>query len=623
MRRLKLALIGLGVLALAVFALVAQAPAQDAFSPTAPMATPRATHRATLLTWGPNAGKVLVVGGQDGITVLASAELYDPATGMWSSTGSLGTPRSNTFTATVLPSGKVLVAGGRTTGSVDTATAELYDPGTGMWAPTGSLIGGERRAHIAVLLPNGKVLVAGGEVHPPDITLATAELYDPATGTWSSTGSLSVSRTGATAVLLPNGKVLVAGGVSGGCCGTGFFTNTAELYDPETGSWTPTGNMATARSFSNYERAKLLPNGKVLVAGEQTTGNVMLATAELYDPVTGTWSFTGSMATPRQQFSTTLLPNGRVLVAGGDDNVATLYASAEVYDPATGTWSSAGSLGTARSGHSATLLPNGEVLVAGGGDVVTPPHSTASAEVLAPSCNTPAGSNVRVTPVVGVSLTFSTVSAQGATSVTTSSTGPATPAGFSFGDPPTYYDIQTTAMFTGVVTVCIAYDPTRYIAPLRLFHYENNAWADVTMSNDTTNHVICGAVSSLSPFAVAGNAFFTFTGFFRPVENLPVFNALKAGAAVPVKFSLAGNQGLTIFSAGYPKSQTIACDPTAIVEGVDETITAGASSLSYDAATDQYVYVWKTSAAWANTCRQLVLKLSDGIEHRADFTFKK
>ncbi len=237
--------------------------------------------------------------------------------------------------------------------------------------------------------------------------------------------------------------------------------------------------------------------------------------------------------------------------------------------------------------------------------------------------NTAAGSNVTSATPNGVSATFETVSTPGITTVTVSGSGPAAPAGFSFGNPPTYYDIRTTASFTGVLKVCITYDPARYIAPLSLMHYENNAWADVTISNDTTNNVICGAVSSLSPFAVAGKVPFTFTGFFRPVENLPVFNALKAGSAVPVKFSLAGNQGLTIFEAGYPQSQTIACDPNAIVDGVDETVTAGASGLSYDAATDQYVYVWKTLAAWANTCRQFVLKLRDGTVHRVDFKFKK
>jgi len=115
---------------------------------------------------------------------------------------------------------------------------------------------------------------------------------------------------------------------------------------------------------------------------------------------------------------------------------------------------------------------------------------------------------------------------------------------------------------------------------------------------------------------------YTFTGFFSPVNNLPTVNSVNAGRAVPVKFSLGGDQGLDIFEAGYPRSQQIACDSTASVDGIEETVTAGGSSLSYDPASDQYTYVWKTDKAWAGTCRQLVLKLDDGTFHRANFKVK-
>ena len=115
---------------------------------------------------------------------------------------------------------------------------------------------------------------------------------------------------------------------------------------------------------------------------------------------------------------------------------------------------------------------------------------------------------------------------------------------------------------------------------------------------------------------------YNFTGFFRPVENLPVLNGLKAGSAVPIKFSLGGDQGLNVFATGYPKSQTIACDPNVLVLGIDETVTAGGSSLSYDATTTEYTYVWKTNSAWKNTCRQFVTVFKDGTIHRADFKFK-
>lgn len=115
---------------------------------------------------------------------------------------------------------------------------------------------------------------------------------------------------------------------------------------------------------------------------------------------------------------------------------------------------------------------------------------------------------------------------------------------------------------------------------------------------------------------------YTFAGFFQPVDNLPTLNLVNAGQAIPVKFSLSGDQGLNIFEAGYPKSQLITCDSTDTVDGIEETVTAGSSSLSYDASTDTYTYAWKTSKAWAGTCRQLVLKLNDGTFHRANFSFK-
>jgi hypothetical protein len=119
------------------------------------------------------------------------------------------------------------------------------------------------------------------------------------------------------------------------------------------------------------------------------------------------------------------------------------------------------------------------------------------------------------------------------------------------------------------------------------------------------------------------NTTFSFTGFFQPVDNLPTLNLLKAGQAVPVKFSLGGNQGLNIFAAGYPKSAVIPCDSTALLDGVEETVTAGGSTLTYDAGADQYVYVWKTDKSWgAGTCRQLIVRFTDGTSHYANFKLK-
>jgi len=115
---------------------------------------------------------------------------------------------------------------------------------------------------------------------------------------------------------------------------------------------------------------------------------------------------------------------------------------------------------------------------------------------------------------------------------------------------------------------------------------------------------------------------YDFSGFFQPVNNPPTMNSMKAGAAVPVKFSLGGDQGLDIFVTGYPKSLSIECSSTELVDGIEETVTAGSSGLSYDPTTDQYTYVWKTAKTWASTCRQLVLRLADGTYQRANFEFK-
>jgi probable HAF family extracellular repeat protein len=114
---------------------------------------------------------------------------------------------------------------------------------------------------------------------------------------------------------------------------------------------------------------------------------------------------------------------------------------------------------------------------------------------------------------------------------------------------------------------------------------------------------------------------FTFTGFFTPIQNLPVVNRVKAGQGVPVKFSLGGDQGLNIFAVGFPSSQQIACDGSAPIDEVETTVTAGGSSLSYDATTDVYSYIWKTESSWAGTCRSLSLRLIDGSEHTAHFRF--
>ena len=218
-----------------------------------------------------------------------------------------------------------------------------------------------RAAHTATLLPDGKVLVAGG-FGGDENSIATVEVFDPATNTFRSTGSMNSARASHTATLLPNGKVLIAGGYNGN------YLASAELYDPSTRTFTSAGSMVTARSG---HIATLLNDGKVLLAGGTGTGWTFLADAELYDPTTDTFVSTGSMTTARESHTATLLNDGRVLIAGGHKDrrsAITIYSSAEIYDPAKGSFSSTGNLTVKRHKHDAILLANGRVLIVGGTD---------------------------------------------------------------------------------------------------------------------------------------------------------------------------------------------------------------------------------------------------------------
>ena len=320
--------------------------------PTGTMGTPRHDHTTVRLL----DGRVLVAGGSgaNDEADLTFAELYDPDTGTWTATGNMVHPYAG-FPAILLRDGKVLV------GDVDDPTAdawitgaEVYDPESGTWSSTGRLFTTEGwlASTTATLLRDGKVLVAGEN---------GAKLYDPASATWSATGKMITPRHHHTATLLPDGKVLVAGGTDS----HDGEVYSAELYDPDSSSWTAIAD--TPRHGPPCRAGCPRGGGMATLLQDGTLLYMRLGFAEIYDPATGSWTATGKMLYGGT--SATLLPVGTVLVAGGQDGPDDGVYSAELYDPATGSWTETGNMLDGPS--SATLLLDGTVLVAGGQECQT------------------------------------------------------------------------------------------------------------------------------------------------------------------------------------------------------------------------------------------------------------
>lgn len=311
-------------------------------------------------------GLVLLAGGHDGgdarDPASIGAELYDPSSGQWTVTGSMLSSRRSGHTLTRQSDGRILVAGGsayqtKGAGPYAQASAELYNPVSGLWTSTGSMTVA-RSGHIATLLADGKVLVVGGYL--PNLAITRrAEIYDPSTGTWSTAGSLTAVRQARGAALLADGRVLVVG--------TGDRTGTvaAELYDPPTRTWAP---IATPGG-PHCSRMVRLTDGRILIlCGSKYDPDAL--SAQLFDPARGSWTAT---APPIRRFAAVvLLADGRVLVSD--------VGAGELYDPATGAWTRAGLPTYSGSGpaqfritgdsdgvwyeiDTATLLPDGRVLM--------------------------------------------------------------------------------------------------------------------------------------------------------------------------------------------------------------------------------------------------------------------
>ena len=358
-------------------------PPPQSWTPAAPMPTALGDAAAALLP----SGRVLVAGGGvlTGQQYLTAAQIFDPALNGWAS-GVPTLPQAHRYTAVRLLNGRVLVAGDDL--PPNSFTAYLYDENSpNTWLSAGH----PNSQHISAtltLLASGNVLLAGGYCGGGCATYNTAEIYNPNNPlptAWTSISPMANTRHNHTATVLLSGKVLVAGGAQRSPV---VVRNECELFTEGPSPWSAAARMIQPRIAHT---ATLLPNGQVLVVGGSTGASATdasafgppTATAEIYDPISDTWAQAASMSTPRFLHTATLLACGKVLITGGQNDSGTV-SLCEIYDYVRNSWSATTSMSVARARHTATLLESGQVFVTGGWDAAG--GGIAQSEIYTPGC---------------------------------------------------------------------------------------------------------------------------------------------------------------------------------------------------------------------------------------------
>ncbi|PYI80331.1 MAG: hypothetical protein DME26_21780 [Verrucomicrobia bacterium] len=465
------------------------------------------------------------------LTALMRASVHSTLAqgGVWTTKSPMTQPSLLAGAAVI--NGRMYVVGGNDGNGTTAAITEIYDPNTDAWSfgSPASIA----RAVMATGALNNKVYVAGGwQNSDANASTGALEIYDPVTDSWANGAPMSTPR-GAMATAVIGGKLYAAGGYASYPY---HAFHTLEIYDPLSNSWLTGAPMPNAVSFAGGAAI----NGKFYVAGGVSVNETPpTATLQIYDPVSDTWTTGAPMPTPNYGLAAGVI-DGKMIVVSGD------VSNVDIYDPILNFWAVGAPVPQPRLFMVAGVIGS-QMFVTGG--FTQSREISGALQVYMPdgSAATPAGENVSVSPGSWTTVTFTNVSTAGETAVTTTSSGPPPPAGFSLGDQPIYYDITTTALFTPPVTVCITYDPAQFIDPnnVSLLHYEIDTWVEVTpISNDTVAHVICGQVSSLSPFAVA-RRIFRFSGFLSPIGGADAtggsfanpLRTFKMNSTIPVKFT--------------------------------------------------------------------------------------